>query len=281
MRATWTGAISFGLVNVPIKLYSATQDHDIKSHQVHAGDGGRIRYAKMCEDCGEIVPSGDIAKQYEAEGQSVILTDDDLSQIAEETNRQIDVLEFIPAGDIDPLMMDKPYYLGPDKSDKGYALLARTIADAGLVAIVRFHMRNKTHLAAMGVTGKGVLTLHTLRWPDEVRQPDITVTAEVGEAELKAAGLLVAEMSSETFNPDKYRDVYREELRELITSKAAEATPDSAPEVSDLLAKLEASAAKRQCKPDIRTWARAKGLKIGERGRIPRDIVDRYELEAV
>ncbi len=276
MRATWTGAISFGLVNVPVKLYSATEDHSLKAHQVHAADGGRIKYAKVCADCGEVVPSGDIAKQYEAEGHSVILTEDDLASIAEEANRQIDVLEFVPAGSIDTLMIDSAYYLGPDKSDKGYALLARTISDAGLVAIVKFHMRGKTRLAALGVTGKDILTLHTLRWADEVRQPDITVTAPVGEAELKAASALVADMAVETFNPDKYRDDYREELRELIVSRAEE-SPDSVPEVSDLLAKLEASAAKRQCKPDIRTWAKAKGLKVGARGRIPQDIVDQYE----
>ena len=125
MRSIWKGSVAFGLVNVPVKVYSATEDHDIKFHQVHAKDNGRIRYKRTCEVCGEVVEYRDIAKSYEADdGQTVIITDEDIATLPEERSREIEVVEFVPAEQIDPLMYDKSYFLEPDsKSSKSYMLL--------------------------------------------------------------------------------------------------------------------------------------------------------------
>ncbi|MBB3752541.1 DNA end-binding protein Ku [Mycolicibacterium sp. BK634] len=253
MRSIYNGSISFGLVVVPIKLYAASEDHDLECHQVHAHDGGRIKYKRVCEGCGEVVPNADIAKQYEIDGQQAILTDDDLSSLASENKRVIEVAEFVPADQIDPTMVDKSYYIGPDGGGalKAYALLAKTLGDSGKVAIVQFTLRSKNRIAAMSVTGKGdVLVLHTLLWPDEVRTPalpDLDSAAMdrkrdgLTDAEIRIAAQLVSEISNETVNFDKYRDTYKEELRELVMAKLVEPTDGDETEVSDLLAKLEAS----------------------------------------
>lgn len=257
MRAIWTGFVSFGLVSVPVKLYGATEDHDVKAHQVHAGDGGRIRYKKICEDCGELVEQADIAKSYEHEGNPVTLTEDELTALPEADNRSIEVLEFIPATDIDPMLYDKSYFLGPDTgsrnkkggSSKPYVLFAEALGNTDRIALARFAMRGKTRLAALRVLPKeGVIVVNTLLWPDEVRTPDFRIDeAEIKPAELEMAEKLIDSMAAE-YNADKYRDTYQEELRELIAAKAsgAKVTPKSnrtvgTEDVSDLLAKLEAS----------------------------------------
>lgn len=249
MRSIWKGSVSFGLVNVPIKLYGATEEHDQVCHQVHAADGGRIRYKRVCEECGEPVEYGDIAKAYEYGAQEVVLTADDLATLPSEQDRVIEVLEFVPAGSLDPLLYEKPYFLGPEKgADKAYTLLARTLGHVDRVALVKFAMRGKTRLAALTVLPKeGVMVAHTLRWPDEVRHAsEIKVKdVEIKPRELELAETLVESMANE-FNPDRYHDAYQEELRELVAAKAEgeelpEAAPKATEEVSDLLAALEAS----------------------------------------
>ncbi|MBO0676817.1 Ku protein [Mycolicibacterium sp. S2-37] len=249
MRAIWTGAVSFGLVNVPVKLYGATEDHDTPGHQVHDKDNGRIRYKRVCEECGEVVEYANITKGYEYGDQTIVLTADDLSHIAAERDKVIDVLEFVPADAIDPLMYDKAYYLGPQKgADKAYNLLTATLARVERVALVKFAMRSKTRLAALRVLPKeGVLVAHTLRWPDEVRHAtEVKVSeVEVSDKELNLAEMLVESMANE-FNPDRYRDTYQEELRELLALKAEGAElpvveESETEDVSDLLAALEAS----------------------------------------
>ena len=262
MRSIWKGSLAFGLVNVPVKVYSATEDHDVKFHQVHAKDNGRIRYKRVCEVCGEVVEYRDIAKAYESDtGQTVIITDDDLATLPEERSREIEVLEFVPAGDIDPLMYDRSYYLEPDsKSTKSYVLLAKTLADTERVAIVHFALRNKTRLAALRVkdfSKRDVMVIHTLLWPDEIRDPDFPVLdkeVEIKPAELKMAGQVVESMADD-FNPDRYHDSYQEQLHELIEAKleggeafTTEEEPaelDATEDVSDLLARLEASVRRR------------------------------------
>jgi len=255
MRSIWTGSVSFGLVNVPVKLYGATEDHDIKSHQVHAADGGRIRYKRFCEECDEQVDMADITKAYEHEGNRVILTEDDLATLPDPNSKTIDVVEFVPAGDLDPLMFDKSYYLGPDKgkgAHRAYALLAEALSRTERVGIVKFSMRGKTRLAALKVVGKErVLTVHTLLWPDEIRDPHwITVDqVEVKDSELEMAEKLVEALSNE-FNPDRYRDEYQEELRELIAAKADEQPvevdyEETVAEVDELIRKLEESLARK------------------------------------
>ncbi len=263
MRSIWKGSIAFGLVNVPVKVYSATEDHDLKFHQVHAKDNGRIRYKRVCDECGEVVEYSDIARAYEApDGRSVVITDEDIATLPEERSHEIEVVEFVPAGDVDPIMYDRSYFLEPEgKSTKSYVLLAKTLADTDRVAIVHFALRNKTRLAALRVKGfskREVMVVHTLLWPDEIRDPDFPVLdtkVEVKPAELKMAGQVVESMA-EDFTPDKFRDDYQDQLKELVAAKleggeafTVEEKPtrlDDTDDVSDLLAKLEASVKKRQ-----------------------------------
>ncbi|MGJ6122400.1 Ku protein [Mycolicibacterium sp. Y3] len=263
MRSIWKGSVAFGLVNVPVKVYSATEDHDIKFHQVHAQDNGRIRYKRTCEVCGEVVEYRDIARAYESDdGQTVVITDEDIATLPEERSREIEVVEFVPAEQLDPLMYDKSYYLEPDsKSSKSYVLLAQTLASTDRVAIVHFALRNKTRLAALRVkdfSKRQVMVVHTLLWPDEIRDPDFPVLdkeVEIKPAELKMAGQVVESMTDD-FHPEQFHDTYQNELRELVTAKleggeafTTEEQPanlDEAEDVSDLLAKLEASVKARQ-----------------------------------
>src|ERR1700759_4276001 len=226
MRSIWKGSIAFGLVNVPVKVYSATEDHDIKFHQVHAKDNGRIRYQRVCELDGEVVEYRDITRAYESDdGQMVIITDDDIATLPEERSREIEVLEFVPASELDPMMFDRSYFLEPDsKSSKSYVLLAKTLAETDRVAIVHFTLRNKTRLAALRVKDFGkreVMIIHTLLWPDEIRDPDFPVLdqkVDVKPAELKMAGQVVESMT-EDFHPEKFTDTYREEMLELVRAK--------------------------------------------------------------
>ncbi len=263
MRSIWKGSIAFGLVNVPVKVYSATEDHDLKFHQVHAKDNGRIRYKRVCEVCGEVVEYRDIAKAYESDdGQTVVITDEDIATLPEERSHEIEVVEFVAASEIDPLMYDRSYFLEPDgKSSKSYVLLAKTLADTDRVAIVHFALRSKTRLAALRVkdfSKRDVMVIHTLLWPDEIRDPDFPVLdkeVEIKPAELKMAGQVVESMADD-FRPDEFRDTYQEQLKELVAAKleggeafTTEEQPaelDETEDVSDLLAKLEASVKRRR-----------------------------------
>ena len=271
MRSIWKGSIAFGLVNVPVKVYSATEDHDLKFHQVHAKDNGRIKYKRVCEECGEVVEYRDIAKAYEADdGQTVVITDADIATLPEERSHEIEVLEFVPAAEIDPLMYDRSYFLEPDgKSAKSYVLLAKALAETDRVAIVHFALRNKTRLAALRVKDfasshgpRNVMVAHTLLWPDEIRDPDfpgLDTAVDVRAPELKMAGQVVESMASD-FRPEEFTDTYQAQLRELVEAKLAggEAfeTPeaparlDDTDDVSDLLAKLEASVRRRREEAD-------------------------------
>jgi DNA end-binding protein Ku len=264
MRSIWKGSIAFGLVNVPVKVYSATEDHDIKFHQVHAKDNGRIRYKRVCEVCGEVVEYRDIARAYDSDdGQTVVITDEDIATLPEERSREIEVVEFVPAEQLDPMMYDKSYFLEPDsKSSKSYVLLAKTLAETDRVAIVHFALRNKTRLAALRVkdfSKRDVMVIHTLLWPDEIRDPDFPVLdkeVDIKPAELKMAGQVVESMTDD-FHPDQFRDDYQEQLHELVQAKleggeafTAEEQPteldEDTDDVSDLLAKLEASVKARK-----------------------------------
>lgn len=221
MRSIWKGAISFGLVNVPVKLYSATEDHDLSLHQVHDADGGRIRYQRRCEVCGRVVDYAHIDKAYDDGSTTVVLTEDDLEALPEERSREIEVVEFVPSAQIDPIMFDRSYFLEPDKTAvKAYALLRRALADTDRTAIVQFSLRQKTRLGALRVRGK-VLMLQSLLWDDEVREadfPSLSADVRVSAKESKMASSLVESMSTE-FAPDKFTDEYQEQLRELIAAK--------------------------------------------------------------
>ncbi len=221
MRAIWKGAITFGLVNVPVKVYSATEDHDISLHQVHALDGGRIRYKRQCEVCHKVVDYDHIDKAYEEGGTTVVLTEEDLKSLPEERSREIEVVEFVPTEQVDPIMFDRSYFLEPNsKSAKAYALLRRTLEETDRTAIVQFSLRQKTRLGALRSRGK-VLMLQSLLWDDEVRDADFSILNEdvrVSQQELKMSSSLVDNMAT-NFSPDKFSDDYQDQLRKLIDAK--------------------------------------------------------------
>lgn len=257
MRSIWKGSLVFGLVNVPVAVYSATEDKDVKFNQVHATDGGRIRYSRVCEACGEVVAFGDIAKQYESpDGRTARITNDDLASLPVSQDREIDLLSFVPTEQIDPMLYESSYVLEPvGKSTKAYALLRATLADTDRVAIVHFALRSKTRLAALRVKDK-MLVLQTLRWPDELRQisfDSLTDDVEVSPAERQMAALLV-DSYADDFHPDQHEDRYRIELEQLLEAKLEdrEAFPDKPAqeeddaEVLDLLAALQRSVEKHK-----------------------------------
>ena len=221
MRAIWTGAITFGLVNVPVKVYSATEDHDVALHQVHDADGGRIRYKRVCEIDGKTIPYEHIAKAYDDGERTVILTPEDLESLPAERSREIDVVEFVPNDQLDPLWFDRSYYLEPDsKSLKAYALLRKTLEDEDRTAIVNFALRQKTRLGALRVRGN-VLVLQTMLWHDEIREADfpaLETTPRITERELSLSAALMESFAGD-FEPEKFSDEYQEELRKLIDAK--------------------------------------------------------------
>jgi DNA end-binding protein Ku len=221
MRAIWKGAIAFGLVNVPVKVYSATEDHDISLHQVHNDDGGRIRYQRRCEVCSKIVDYEDIDKAYEEDGRTVVLTRDELKSIPAENSHEIEVVQFVPVDQLDPMMFEKSYYLEPDsKSPKAYVLLRRALEDTERVAIVQFALRDKTRLGALRIRDE-VLVLQSLLWADEVREasfPALEASIRISAQEREMSAALVDSMASD-FEPDHFTDEYQEQLRQLIDAK--------------------------------------------------------------
>jgi len=251
MRAMWKGTISFGLVTIPIKLYAATETKNVSFRQVHREDGGRIQYKRVCTIDGEEVPYSDIAKGYELDsGDMVVLTNEDMAQLPLSSSHSIDVLEFVPLESVDQLYFDRGYYLEPDKAAaKPYVLLRDALADSGRVAIVKIALRQRESLALLRVTSD-VLVLQTMLWPDEVRTPDFSFLddeqPEVRQDEMSMAGMLIESLSSETFEPDKHHDEYREAVLSLVQAKAEGqevfAAPESeSTEVIDLMTALRAS----------------------------------------
>ncbi len=223
MRSIWKGAVAFGLVNVPVKVYSATQDHDVSLHQVHDKDGGRIRYQRRCEVCGDVVDYAHIDKAYDDGDRTVVLTDEDLASLPEERSREIEVVQFVPSESLDPIMFDRSYYLEPDsKSAKAYVLLRRTLEDTDRTAIVKFALRQKTRLGALRVR-EDVLMLQSLLWEDEVREADFPALQEdvrISAKEKEMSAALVDSFSGD-FAPEEYTDEYQEQLHALIEAKLA------------------------------------------------------------
>ena len=236
MRSIWRGAVSFGLVSIGVKLYSATEDRDIRFHQVHAIDGGRVKYKRVCSIDGEEVEYGDIAKGYELpDGQLVILTDEDFDELPLTTRREIEVLEFVDQDQIDPIHFEKTYFLEPDgPATRPYVLLRDALQNAGQVAITKIAIRQRESLAALRVRD-GVLVLHTMRWPDEIRRPDFAFLDEdvaVRPQELQMAEALIASMSGD-FDPTEFTDDYREAMSALLEAKATGGDVQPVPEVAD------------------------------------------------
>src|SRR5829696_5239758 len=236
MRSIWRGAVSFGLVSIGVKLYSATEDKDIRFHQVHAADGGRVKYKRVCSIDGEEVEYSDIAKGFELpDGQVVILTDEDFDELPLSTRREIEVLQFVDQDEIDPIMFEKTYYLEPDgPAVRPYALLRDALENAGQVAITKIALRQRESLAVLRVRD-GVLVMHTMRWPDEIRRPDFAFLDEdiaVRPQELKMSEALIGSMTSE-FDPGQFTDDYREAMTALLEAKQSGGEVAQPPEVAD------------------------------------------------
>ncbi len=261
MRAIWKGAVAFGLVNVPVKVYSATEDHDISLHQVHDKDGGRIRYQRRCEICGEIVDFKHIDKAYDDGEHTVVLTDEDIASLPVEKSREIEVVEFVPSDQIDPIMYDRAYFLEPDStSTKAYVLLRRTLQETDRTAIVQFSLRQKSRLAALRVRGE-VLMLQTLLWDDEVREasfPALEEKVRISAKEKEMSAALVDSFSTD-FDPENFTDEYQVQLRTLIDAKiekgdtidteetfGAEKDEDDGDNVLDLMEALRRSVEKNR-----------------------------------
>lgn len=252
MRAIWKGAISFGLVSIPVKLYAATEERSVAFHQVHRSDGGRIRYQRICSVDGEPVAYGDIAKGIEAgDGDVVVLTDEDLADLPLSSSREIDVEAFVPLDQVDPMYFAKSYYLEPDKSaDKPYVLLQQALEESGMVALVKVAIRSREALAVIR-NHDGVLVLATMIWPDEIRTPDFDVVTDaptLRKQELAMARSLVESMAGD-FDPSAYHDDYREALQQVIDAKLEGrevvelAEKPSGGQVLDLMAALKQSVA--------------------------------------
>jgi DNA end-binding protein Ku len=262
MRSIWKGSIAFGLVNVPIKVYAATETHDVSLHQVHDEDKGRIRYKRVCE-FGHEVEYADIQRAYDDGEKTVVLTSDDFKKLPEEQSHEIEVLEFVPVEQVDPMMFEKSYYLEPDsRSPKAYVLLRETLAKTDRLAIVQFTLRQKTRLGVLRVNDD-VILLQGLLWGDEVRAADfkaLDTSVKVSPTELKMSSSLVDSMSTD-FDPDRYTDSYQEELQQLIDAKLeagddvdtdktfgerADEDDDEGGDVIDLMAALRASVDKKR-----------------------------------
>lgn len=254
MRAIWKGAVSFGLVNVPVRLYSATENHDIQFRQVHRTDGGRIRYKRFCSKDGDEVAYDDIAKGYETEdGEMVVLTDEDMAGLPTRSSKEISVEKFVPEDQIDPMLLDKSYYLEPDKSaTKPYILLREALDREGRMAIVTVAIRTRMTLAVLRVR-EGVIVMQTMLWADEIRSPEFAHLDEAGEAsekEMSMARMLIDELAGD-WDPDEFEDDYAIAVESVVKAKleggevqAPTEEDEDTGEVVDLLAALSRSVEK-------------------------------------
>jgi DNA end-binding protein Ku len=261
MRSIWKGSIAFGLVNVPIKVYAATETHDVALHQVHDEDKARIRYKRVCE-LGHEVEYANIERAYDDGDKTVVLTNADLKALPEEQSHEIEVLEFVPSDQVDPIMFEKAYYLEPDsRSPKAYILLRKTLDRTERTAVVQFTLRQKTRLGVLRVHGD-VLLLQGLLWADEVRAADfknLESDAKVSANELKMSSSLVESMSTD-FDPSRFTDEYQVQLQKLIDAKLEagddvdtaatfgeqESSDTEGGDVIDLMAALRASVDKNR-----------------------------------
>jgi DNA end-binding protein Ku len=222
MRSIWSGAISFGMVVIPVKLYAATEQRDVAFRQVHREDGGRIQYRRVCSIDDAEVPYSDVAKGYELPtGDVVVLTDEDLKDLPLATAHRIDVLHFAPAGQLDPILANKAYYLEPEPAGvRAYVLFRDALERSGRVAVTKVAIRQREALGALRVRDD-VLVLETLLWPDEVRTADfkfLEETVDIRAQELRMAASLIDTMT-EDFDPLAYKDAYREALEALVQAK--------------------------------------------------------------
>ncbi|MGH3798867.1 MAG: Ku protein [Pseudonocardiaceae bacterium] len=250
MRAIWKGALAFGMVSIPVRLYSATEDRDVSFHQVHAEDGARVRYHRVCTACGEEVAYADLAKGYELpSGETVVLTDEDFANLPLPSAKVVELQAFVPAEQVDPLALARGYYLEPEAAGrKPYELLRAGLERTGRVGLAKIAVRTKESLAVLRPRGD-LLVLQTMLWPDEVRQAEFDVLdreVAVSDAELTMADTLIEVMAGD-FQPSAYHDDYREALLAVVEAKsngrdiAAPSTPAEPVPSVDLITALQAS----------------------------------------
>jgi DNA end-binding protein Ku len=246
----WKGAISFGLVSIPVRVFPATEEKSVRFNQLHAKDHGRIKYQRVCAKCGEEVPYQDIVRGYEYEkDRYVVLEEEELDSIPVESSRTIDIDQFVDITEIDPIYFQKTYYLIPEEAGvKAYALLREALADNSKVGIAKVSFREKEHLATIRVSDH-VIVLETMYWPDEIRKAafeELDKQVKVRPQEVQMARSLIENLTGE-WDPDQYGDEYRQALIELIEKKVAGeeieyvAPPEEAPKVVDLMEALRAS----------------------------------------
>jgi DNA end-binding protein Ku len=258
-RAMWKGAISFGLVTIPVAVYPATEEKTLRFNQLHDEDGGRVRYKRVCEKDGEEVTFEHIVKGYEVEkDRYVVLTDEDLNAIPVESSRAIDIHRFVDLDEIDPVMFKKSYYLVPEETGaKAYALLREAMSDDGRVGIAKVSFRDKEHLAALRFKDDAFV-LETMYWPDEIREADfggVDVSAKIRGQELEMAKQLIESLSGE-WNPEEYSDEYREALLQIVEAKLngqeiEVVAPEPTAKVVDLMEALKASVAAAKKQGDV------------------------------
>jgi DNA end-binding protein Ku len=259
-RAIWSGAISFGLVNVPVRMYSAIDEKDVHFHLIHEPDGGRIGYRKFCKAEEKLVPDDEIVKAFEVKkDELVVLADEDLESVKAEGVKTIEISDFVPYEEIDPIYFDRTYFLGPqDGGEKVYALLREAMEQTGLAAIAKYVMRDRQHVGCLRVR-EGVISLEKMFFHDEIRPSDDLAPGKrkVAKAELKMATALIEQFTGK-FEPEKYKDTYRNALLAIIKAKQKGETITAAPveeeeEPEDLLAALKASVdAAKQRKGSVR-----------------------------
>ncbi len=257
-RAMWKGAISFGLVTIPVSVYPATEEKTLRFNQLHASDGGRVRMKRTCSIDGEEVDYDQIVKGYEYEkDRYVVLTDEDFDQIPVESSRAIDIVQFVDLDDIDPMLFKKSYYLAPEETGaKAYALLREAMSQDDRVGIAKVSFRDKEHLAALRFKDDAFV-LETMFWPDEIREADfggVDVDVKVRDQELQMARQLIENLTSE-WNPEQYSDEYREALVRIVEAKINGeeieiVQPEPTAKVVDLMEALKASVAAAKKKAD-------------------------------
>ncbi len=234
MQTVWKGSISFGLVSIPVRLVAATEEKDIRFRQVHAADGGRIRYKRVCDKCGNEVAYADIAKGYELPGgDMVVLSDEDLADLPISSSKVVEVMTFVPFSEIDPTGLSRAYYAEPSGDAKPYVLLRDVMERAEKVAIVKISLRSRERLAVLRAR-EGVLVIQTMLWPDEIRRPDFGFLEDeptIRPQELQMAESFVEAMGGE-FDPEEYVDDYRTALLEVVEAKVQGAEITKAPEVA-------------------------------------------------
>ncbi len=259
MRAIWTGALSFGLVNIPVRLYSATEDHGLDLDMLHKKDLSPIRYARICRVDGKEIPYDQIVKGYEYEkGDYVVLTDEDFQKANVKKTKTIDIIDFAKENDIDTIYFEKPYYLEPEKGAfKAYALLREAIKRSKKVGVAKFVLRNREHLAVIKPKGN-VLVLNQLRFDEEIREPELKVPGKDEKASSREIDMALALINqlSEHFKPADYKDTYVQDVKQIINQKIKGKKPkaknkekDVAPtEVHDIMAMLKQSLDKQKQK---------------------------------